>query len=111
MMDGQIAAMRAALDEAGFQNVSIMAYSAKYASAFFGPFRDAVESSFTGNRKTYQQDPANRRESLLEVQTDIDEGADMVMVSLPEAISILCVRSPSFHLSRWRRTRCRGSTP
>ena len=80
MMDGQIAAMRAALDEAGFQNVSIMAYSAKYASAFFGPFRDAVESSFTGNRKTYQQDPANRRESLLEVQTDIDEGADMVMV-------------------------------
>ena len=80
MMDGQIAAMRAALDDAGFQNVSIMAYSAKYASAFFGPFRDAVESSFTGNRKTYQQDPANRRESLLEVQTDIDEGADMVMV-------------------------------
>ena len=79
-MDGQIATMRAALDEAGFQNVSIMAYSAKYASAFFGPFRDAVESSFTGNRKTYQQDPANRRESLLEVQTDIDEGAEMVMV-------------------------------
>ena len=80
MMDGQIAAMRAALDEAGFEDVSIMAYSAKYASAFFGPFRDAVESTFKGDRKTYQQDPANRRESLLEVRTDLEEGADMVMV-------------------------------
>lgn len=80
MMDGQIAAMRAALDADGFQDVSIMAYSAKYASAFFGPFRDAVESSFTGDRKTYQQNPANRRESMLEVRADIAEGADMVMV-------------------------------
>ena len=80
MMDGQIAAMRTALDEAGFEDVSILAYSAKYASAFFGPFRDAVESSFTGDRKTYQQDPANRRESLLEVRADLEEGADMVMV-------------------------------
>ena len=80
MMDGQIAAMRAALDEAGFEDVSIMAYSAKYASAFFGPFRDAVESTFKGDRKTYQQDPANRRESLLEVRADLEEGADMVMV-------------------------------
>ena len=74
MMDGQIAAMRTALDEAGFEDVSILAYSAKYASAFFGPFRDAVESSFTGDRKTYQQDPANRRESLLEVRADLEEG-------------------------------------
>ena len=80
MMDGQIAAMRAALDEAGFEDVSILAYSAKYASAFFGPFRDAVESTFKGDRKTYQQDPANRRESLLEVRADLEEGADMVMV-------------------------------
>ena len=71
---------RAALDEAGFEDVSILAYSAKYASAFFGPFRDAVESTFKGDRKTYQQDPANRRESLLEVRADLEEGADMVMV-------------------------------
>lgn len=80
MMDGQIAGIRAALDAQGFQDVSIMAYSAKYASAFFGPFRDAVGSSLTGDRKTYQQDPANRRESLLETQLDLEEGADMVMV-------------------------------
>lgn len=80
MMDGQIAAIRQALDEEGFEEVSIMAYSAKYASAFFGPFRDAVGSSLTGDRKTYQQDPANRRESLLETRLDLEEGADMVMV-------------------------------
>ncbi|MBG7588262.1 porphobilinogen synthase [Rothia kristinae] len=80
MMDGQIAAIRQALDEEGFEEVSIMAYSAKYASAFFGPFRDAVGSSLQGDRKTYQQDPANRRESLLETQLDLEEGADMVMV-------------------------------
>ena len=80
MMDGQIAGIRQALDEQGFQDVSIMAYSAKYASAFFGPFRDAVGSSLQGDRKTYQQDPANRRESVLETQLDLEEGADMVMV-------------------------------
>ncbi|WP_026196357.1 porphobilinogen synthase [Corynebacterium lubricantis] len=80
MMDGQIEAIRAALDEKGFQDVAIMAYSAKYASAFFGPFREAVGSSLQGDRRTYQQDPANVRESLLEVQMDIDEGADFVMV-------------------------------
>ncbi|ALA66614.1 porphobilinogen synthase [Corynebacterium lactis] len=80
MMDGQIAAIRAGLDAAGHQNVSIMAYSAKYASAFYGPFREAVGSSLQGDRRTYQQDPANRRESLLEVELDIAEGADMVMV-------------------------------
>nr|WP_120490956.1 porphobilinogen synthase [Corynebacterium lactis] len=80
MMDGQIAAIRAGLDVAGHQDVSIMAYSAKYASAFYGPFREAVGSSLQGDRRTYQQDPANRRESLLEVELDIAEGADMVMV-------------------------------
>lgn len=80
MMDGQIAAIRAGLDDAGFQDVAIMAYSAKYASAFFGPFREAVACSLQGDRKAYQQDPANRRESLLEVDLDIAEGADMVMV-------------------------------
>ncbi|MGP6174801.1 porphobilinogen synthase [Corynebacterium sp. A21] len=80
MMDGQVLAIRDALDAEGFQDVSIMAYSAKYASAFFGPFREAVGSSLEGDRRTYQQDPANLRESLLEVQLDIEEGADFVMV-------------------------------
>lgn len=80
MMDGQILAIREALDDAGHQEVAIMAYSAKYASAFYGPFREAVGSSLQGDRRTYQQDPANIRESLLEAQLDIDEGADFVMV-------------------------------
>ncbi|MFC6317296.1 porphobilinogen synthase [Corynebacterium gerontici] len=80
MMDGQIAYIRRALDEAGFSDVAIMAYSAKYASAFFGPFREAVGSSLQGDRRAYQQDPANIRESLLEVDLDIAEGADFVMV-------------------------------
>ncbi|WP_414252955.1 porphobilinogen synthase [Corynebacterium sp. c25Ua_89] len=80
MMDGQIAAIREALDEAGHEDVAIMAYSAKYASSFFGPFRDAVGSSLEGDRRTYQQDPRNFRESLLEIDLDIEEGADFVMV-------------------------------
>lgn len=79
MMDGQVASIRRALDEAGFQDVAIMAYSAKYASAFYGPFREAVGSSLQGDRRTYQQDPANFRESILEVDQDIEEGADFVM--------------------------------
>ena len=80
MMDGQVAAIRHALDDAGYIDVAIMAYSAKYASAFYGPFRDAVGSSLHGDRTTYQQDPANARESLLEVELDIEQGADFVMV-------------------------------
>lgn len=80
MMDGQVRAIRQSLDEAGYGDVAIMAYSAKYASAFYGPFRDAVGSSLEGDRRTYQQDPANLRESLLEVALDIEEGADFVMV-------------------------------
>ena len=82
MMDGRVAAIRRALDGAGFEDVRIMAYSAKYASAFYGPFRDAVGSSGTlkGDKKTYQMDPANSDEALREVALDIDEGADMVMV-------------------------------
>ena len=80
MMDGQVAAIRQALDENGYEDVAIMAYSAKYASAFYGPFREAVDSSLSGDRKTYQQDPRNFKESLKEVALDIDEGADMVMV-------------------------------
>ena len=80
MMDGQVAAIRKALDDAGYTDVGQLAYSAKYASAFYGPFREAVGSSLQGDRRTYQQDSANRRESLREVDLDIDEGADMVMV-------------------------------
>ena len=83
MMDGRIAEIRAALEEHGYVNVQIMAYSAKYASAFYGPFRDAVGSAGNlkgGNKKTYQMDPANSDEALHEVALDLDEGADMVMV-------------------------------
>ena len=71
MMDGQIAVIRDALDHEGFTDVSIMAYSAKYASAFFGPFRDAVDCSLKGDRKAYQQDPSNRREGLRETLLDL----------------------------------------
>jgi len=80
MMDGQVGVIRAALDAAGREDVSVLAYTAKYSSAFYGPFREAVDSTLTGDRKTYQMDPANRREALLELQTDLAEGADMVMV-------------------------------
>ena len=80
MMDGQVRVVRSALDEAGFTDTIVLAYSAKYASAFYGPFREAVESSLVGDRATYQQDPANRTEALREIQLDIDEGADLVMV-------------------------------
>ena len=82
MMDGRIGAIRAALDAAGLDEIKILAYSAKYASAFYGPFRDAVGSGgmLTGDKKTYQMDPANSDEALREVALDLEEGADMVMV-------------------------------
>jgi porphobilinogen synthase len=82
MMDGRVGAIRAALDRADFVDVSIMAYAAKYASAFYGPFRDAVGSSATlaGDKRTYQMDPANTDEAVREVELDVLEGADMVMV-------------------------------
>ena len=80
MMDGQVLAIRDGLDAAGHADVSILAYSAKYASAFYGPFREAVGSSLQGDRRAYQQDPANRREGLREALLDLAEGADMVMV-------------------------------
>lgn len=80
MMDGQVGAVRQALDEANFVDTAILAYAAKYASAFYGPFREAVESTLEGDRRTYQQDPANRREAMREVRLDIAEGADMIMV-------------------------------
>ncbi|MGI8392454.1 porphobilinogen synthase [Leucobacter sp. W1038] len=80
MMDGQVAAVRHALDEAGHTDTVLLAYAAKYASAFYGPFREAVDSQLDGDRRSYQQDPANRREGVREALLDIDEGADIVMV-------------------------------
>jgi porphobilinogen synthase len=81
MMDGRVGAIREALDESGYESVPIMAYSAKYCSAFYGPFRDAAQSTPQfGDRKSYQMDPANGDEALREVELDIDEGADIVMV-------------------------------
>ncbi|WP_226346504.1 porphobilinogen synthase [Agilicoccus flavus] len=80
MMDGQVGVVRDALDAAGHEDVVILAYAAKYASAFYGPFREAVASTLVGDRATYQQDPANVRESLREVALDVEQGADIVMV-------------------------------
>jgi len=81
MMDGRVGVIREALDKNGFSDVSIMSYTAKYASAFYGPFRDALNSApKSGDKKTYQMNPANKREALLEAQLDFDEGADMLMV-------------------------------
>ncbi|HWR84937.1 MAG TPA: porphobilinogen synthase [Rhodoglobus sp.] len=80
MMDGQVAAVRDALDGSGHPDTPILGYAAKYASAFYGPFREAVQSSLQGDRRGYQQDPANRREGAREVELDLAEGADVVMV-------------------------------
>ncbi|MEU0549417.1 porphobilinogen synthase [Micromonospora sp. NPDC005979] len=95
MMDGQVGVVRRALDAAGYQDVAVLAYAVKYASAFFGPFRDAVESALEGDRRSYQQDPANVRESLREVALDVAEGADMVMVkpALPYLDVVSAVRA------------------
>ncbi len=81
MMDGRVGAIRSALDHIGYDNTGIMSYTAKYASAFYGPFRDALDSApKSGDKKTYQMDPANRREALIEAELDINEGADFLMV-------------------------------
>jgi len=96
MMDGRVAAIRAALDERGFTEVGILAYSAKYASAFYGPFRDALDSAPKhGDKKTYQMDPANVREAIREVELDVAEGADVVMVkpALPYLDVVAAVRA------------------
>ncbi|MFI6232031.1 porphobilinogen synthase [Micromonospora sp. NPDC050784] len=95
MMDGQVGVVRWALDAAGYQDVSVLAYAVKYASAFYGPFREAVESALEGDRRTYQQDPANLRESLREVALDVAEGADLVMVkpALPYLDVVSAVRA------------------
>lgn len=80
MMDGQVGAIREALDEEGLINTSILAYSAKYSSAFYGPFRNAVDSQLKGDRKTYQQNPANIKDAMREIELDVQEGADIIMV-------------------------------
>ena len=80
MMDGQVGYVREALDSAGFTDTILLAYSAKYTSGLYGPFREAVESSLEGDRMTYQQDPANATEAVRELELDIAEGADIVMV-------------------------------
>ena len=81
MMDGRVGAIRKSLDSEGFQETAILSYTAKYASAYYGPFREAAESAPSfGDRKSYQMDPANAREALREVSLDLEEGADMVMV-------------------------------
>ncbi len=80
MMDGQVRVVRTALDAAGFTDTAVLAYSAKYASAFYGPFREAVDSSLVGDRRTYQQDPGNATEGVREALLDVEEGADIVMV-------------------------------
>jgi porphobilinogen synthase len=99
MMDGQVGVVRRALDAAGYSDVSILAYSAKYASSLYGPFRDAVESSLQGDRRTYQQDPPNLREALREVELDVAEGADIVMVkpALPY-LDVLAAVSAAVHV-------------
>jgi porphobilinogen synthase len=94
MMDGQVGVVRKALDKANFTDTSILAYAAKYAGAFYGPFREAVESSLQGDRRQYQQDPPNLREALREVDLDVAEGADIVMVkpAMPYLDVIAAVR-------------------
>jgi porphobilinogen synthase len=107
MMDGQVAAVRAALEAEGFGDTALLAYAAKYASAFYGPFREAVDSELVGDRKTYQMDPANRREGTLEAALDEAEGADIVMVkpALPylDVLSDVAARSlvpvAAYHVS------------
>jgi porphobilinogen synthase len=107
MMDGQIGYVRAALDESGHTETGLLAYAAKYASAFYGPFRDAVESQLQGDRRTYQQDNANATEALHEIDLDIEQGADIVMVkpALPylDIVKAAAERSPvpvaAYHIS------------
>ncbi|GHD81868.1 porphobilinogen synthase [Salinibacterium amurskyense] len=97
MMDGQVAEVRDALDTAGHTDTPLLGYAAKYASAFYGPFREAVQSSLEGDRRAYQQNPANRREGIREVELDIDEGADVVMVK--PAMSFLDVLADASAIS------------
>ena len=97
MMDGQVAAVRDVLDSNGYSDVAVLAYAAKYASSFYGPFREAVNSSLVGDRRSYQIEPANRREGLREVELDVAEGADVVMVK--PAMSYLDVLAATAEIS------------
>lgn len=97
MMDGQVGHVRKVLDQNGFDRTGILAYAAKYASSFYGPFRNAVESELTGNRKSYQQDYRNRTESIREIALDLEQGADVVMVK--PALSYLDIVSAAAELS------------
>ena len=97
MMDGQVAAVRDALDAEGFADTAVLAYAAKYASSFYGPFREAVDSQLQGDRRSYQQDPSNRREGLREARLDLEEGADILMVK--PAMSYLDVLSDVAEIS------------
>lgn len=112
MMDGRVGAIREGLDEAGFVDVQIMSYAAKYASAFYGPFRDAVGSSatLTGDKRTYQMDPANTDEALREVELDIAEGADMVMVKPGMPYLDILARIKATFGMRPSPIRCRANT-
>lgn len=100
MMDGRVGYIRQVLDEAGYQDVAIMSYAAKYASAFYGPFRDALDSAPKfGDKKTYQMNPANSREALIEAQLDYDEGADFLMVKPALAyLDVIKLLNDNFHL-------------
>jgi porphobilinogen synthase len=101
MMDGQVAAIRAALDDGGHEQVAVLAYAAKYASALYGPFREAVDVTIAGggDRRAYQQDPSNAREALAEIELDVAEGADMVMVKpAMTSLDILATVRPRLHV-------------
>ena len=98
MMDGQVAAIRDGLDAAGFADVVILAYAAKFASAFYGPFREAVASSLAGDRRTYQQDGGNAREALREILLDIDEGADIVICPRVTDAAVVMVKPAMAYL-------------
>ena len=100
MMDGQVAAIREALDENSFENIPIMAYAAKYSSSFYGPFREAAESAPQfGDRKSYQMDPANAEEAIREISLDVGEGADIIMVKPALAyLDIICRAKQEFDL-------------
>ena len=102
MMDGQVAAVRAGLDAAGFIDTTLLAYAAKYAGSFYGPFREAVDSQLTGDRRTYQLDPGNAREGVREAIIDVEEGADVVMVkpALPYLDVLASVRA-AVHVPVW----------
>jgi len=111
MMDGRVGAIREALDEAGFDNIPIMAYSVKYASGYYGPFREAADSAPTfGDRKQYQMDPANAEEGIREASLDIAEGADMVMVKPALAYMDMIYRVKTSSAIRRSPTTSRAST-